>query len=78
MIFHSTFVQNELDSLIKEVPELIIGLREENDTFILLLPESFNDLPTLARVSAFHKINGMMQRLQAAGIRVSMERTNMV
>jgi len=78
MIFHSTFVQNELDILIKDVPELVIGMREENETFILILPNSFDNLPTLARVSAFHKINGMMQRLTAAGIRVSMERTNMV
>jgi hypothetical protein len=78
MIFHSTFVQNELDSLIKEVPELVIGMREENDTFILILPSSFDDLPTLARVSAFHGINNMMKRLTAAGIRVSMERTDMV
>lgn len=78
MIYHSTFVQNELDSLIKEVPELVIGMREEDGVFILILPNSFDTLPTLARVSAFHAINGMMTRLQNAGIRLSMERTNMI
>ncbi len=75
MIFHSTFVANQIDALVKEVPELKLGLREENDTFILLVPHNFDYMPPITRAVAFHAINDMMQRLKDAGIRVSMERS---
>ncbi len=73
MIFHSTFVQNRLDEFHKEYPRLTFALREDDDTFVLILPSSFNRIPALDRVVVFHAVNDLLTEFRDAGIKVRLE-----
>lgn len=77
-ILHATYVQNMLDSFHKEFPRFTFGLTQVDDTFFILIPRNFDDIPLLERMTLAAALKELLQKMRDAGIKAYLDVTDVV
>lgn len=78
MILHATFVQNLLDAFHKEFPSFSFGLREVDNTFYILVPRSFDTIPSLERVAIAAALKELLETMRGVGIKAYIDVTDVL